>query len=78
MSLLTDPVPLLRVAVVFLVLVIFIFAVVFVFLFFVRPFTDEDIGSDRVIRSDVFCIHSLHDQWYASPSHGNDKVHGLL
>jgi hypothetical protein len=66
---LTDPVPLLRVAVVFLVLVlvlvlvIFIFAVVFVFLFFIRLFTDEDKrtsvgGRSRV--SDSLAFHLPH------------------
>ncbi len=71
----------LRVALVLGVFFIFVVVFLFVFFLFVRLLPQEGIGGDTTIKGvgdEVFWIHSLHAQWYASPPLANDKVHTLL
>jgi hypothetical protein len=69
-SLLYDPIPLLRVPVVAFVVITINFAVVLVFFLvwlLVWLFSKAVIGGVRVVRSEGFWIHSVHAQWYAPP-----------
>jgi hypothetical protein len=64
-SLLNDPIPLLRVPVVAFVVITIIFAVVLVFFLvwlFVWLLSKAVIGGVRVVRSEGFWIHSVHAQ----------------
>jgi hypothetical protein len=83
-SLLTDPIPLLRVpvAVAFvIIIVIFFFAIVFLFLVLIGLFPQENSDGNRrtrAVRVEASWIDSVHGQWYASQYLGDDSVRSLL